>query len=92
MTKILRHYIPDIDINLSTLRSLTEELEHLSENDGEQAFEFSESPLNLQTPVEDQTVHEVALSKDTPVIEEIGFLHEQLGCLMIDSGGNYREF
>lgn len=86
MVKILRHYLPDLQLSLPTLRSLSTQLENLSDKDAPLAPECQGSP---ETPASDGDHAEVHV-KESPSIEEIQTLHEQLGCLMIDSRGNYR--
>ncbi len=88
MTKILHYYIPDRQLDLPTLKSLAAELFEKRPEDYEQPpLGQLESPPDLVSPIYDH--NDVNSSQDGPIIEEIGILHEQLGCLMIDSRGKY---
>jgi hypothetical protein len=88
MIKVLRHYIPEIELSLPALKSLSEDLDTLSKQDGDHSSDLDETPLPIQTPERAPSQEEAEPA--VPIDEELSALDEQLGCLMIDSGGKYR--
>lgn len=102
MTEILRHYLPDLQFNLPSLKALCQRLESLS---GSSAAGIPEDHDTPETPAEEEEEEEEAEeaedggptvaakgNEESPTIQEIQALQEQLGCLMIDSRGNYRTY
>ncbi|EOD44942.1 putative aldehyde dehydrogenase protein [Neofusicoccum parvum UCRNP2] len=88
MTDILRHYLPDLQFNLPSLKALCARLEGL---EGAAAHELPDGCETPATPADDDDDDEApAAGRESPTIQEIQALQEQLGCLMIDSRGNYR--
>jgi hypothetical protein len=100
MTNILRRCFPGRELNLETLKTLSESLS------GPSAAipEVHDIPTmaSAQSSPEDISLssdHEQRLDEDTDAtspgsdttIEEIGQLHRQLACLTLDSSGTYRE-
>jgi len=80
--QILKHYLPDEDLNLETLRSIAKGLKS-----GSTPPEQTHDPnARKESPENDAT----GSNESEPDTEEIGDLHEQLGCLMKDSLGEYR--
>lgn len=88
MIKVLRHYIPEIEFSLPALKSLSEELDTLSKQDDEHSSDFDETPVPIRSP--EQAPRKEEVEPAVPIDEELSALDEQLGCLMIDSGGKYR--
>lgn len=80
--QILQHFLPEEELNLVTLRAIAKDIK--SGN--------SPKPIhNFKTDKADSEPLEGTVSNDSePDTEEIGDLHEQLGCLMRDSLGEYR--
>lgn len=80
--QILQHFLPEEELNLVTLRAIAKDIK--SGN--------SPKPIyNFKTDKADSEPLEGTASNDSePDTEEIGDLHEQLGCLMRDSLGEYR--
>ncbi|OJD31430.1 aldehyde dehydrogenase [Diplodia corticola] len=131
MTTILRHYLPEVEFNLPSLKALCQRLEGLSaagdddENDDDD-FSARPSPMPIPMPTTtatrdgeevfgpDDPRHHGDGTMATPLnnpssspeeqtaggkeeeeeekagMQEIQELQEHLGCLMIDSRGNYR--
>lgn len=81
--QILRHFLPQDDLNLETLRSIVKDL-----NIGNSPVQDTAKSSSAKDSSEqaDGSVSNGSIS-DT---EEIGDLHHQLGCLMKDSLGEYR--
>ena len=73
--RILQHFLPSQDLTLVNLRQIAQELG----NDHE------------QTRVEDPKRGNAAPQNAKNENEEVADLHSQLGCLMEDSLGEYRE-
>jgi hypothetical protein len=95
MGKILKHHYPNRSLDLAGLRALSKELfpdhcddQELNEEtepciidaDKEQVQKHSPSPRPTQPPAKQKGL----------VLEEIGPLHEELGCLMRDSKDEWR--
>ena len=104
MTAILRHYLPDLEFNLPSLRALCMRLEELTsgadhETDSPGYDNDGYGDAASTTPTEGEGERQVAnpqkecrddVEKNgTSSIQEMQALQEQLGCLMIDSRGNY---
>jgi hypothetical protein len=84
--QILRHFLQKEDLNLETLRSIAKDLQIGTSNTEQQT-----QRRNSKTTSDDSPGSEEAVQNDSePDIEEIGDLHEQLGCLMQYSLGEYR--
>lgn len=83
--QILRHFLQKEDLNLETLRSIAKDLKIDTANPQQQ------SQRRDSKTIDDSPGSEEAIQNDSePDTEEIGDLHEQLGCLMQDSLGEYR--
>lgn len=83
--QILRHFLPQDDLNLETLRSIAKEL-NIGNSPAQDTLKSSsakDSSEHAEGSVSNESI------SDT---EEIGDLHHQMGCLMKDSLGEYREF
>jgi len=88
MIKVLRHYIPEIEFSLPALKSLSQELDTLAKQDDDNPSDFEDTPPSIRTPERRSSNDETELA--VPIDEELSALDEQLGCLIIDSGGKYR--
>jgi len=88
MIKVLRHYIPEIEFSLPALKSLSEELDTLVKQDDDNPSDLEDTPPSIRTPERRSSNDETELV--VPIDEELSALDEQLGCLIIDSGGKYR--
>lgn len=82
--QILRHFLPQDELNLETLRSIAKDLS--TGNSPIQDAAKSISAKDSSEPADGSVSNE-----STSDTEEIGDLHHQLGCLMKDSLGEYRE-
>lgn len=80
--QILQHFLPDEELNLVTLRAIAKDIK--SGNSPKPTYSFKSDKADSE-PFEGTTNHD-----SEPDTEEIGDLHEQLGCLMRDSMGEYR--
>ncbi|KAH9220545.1 aldehyde dehydrogenase [Leptodontidium sp. 2 PMI_412] len=80
---ILRHFLPQDELNLETLRSIAKDLS--TGNSPIQDAAKSISAKDSSEPADGSVSNE-----STSDTEEIGDLHHQLGCLMKDSLGEYR--
>lgn len=87
LKKIVQHQICSEDINLSVLRNVASQLDLVG------------TPTSLailtqdteQPPVrESQVTRRTDLVEENVVTEEIKNLHADLGCMMVDSSGEYR--
>jgi aldehyde dehydrogenase (NAD+) len=84
--QILRHFLQKEDLNLETLRWLAKDLQIDTTYTQPQT-----QRRKSKTASDDSPGSEEAVQNDSePDTEEIGDLHEQLGCLMQDSLGEYR--
>ena len=82
--QILRHFLQKEDLNLETLRTIAKDLKIDTTNPHPTQRRDSKA-------TDDSPGSEEAVQNDSePDTEEIGDLHEQLGCLMQDSLGEYR--
>ena len=84
--QILQHLLPDRDLTPEALREIARDL-RVERSVSQQIIE------NPQTQKHSghHNVEKVAEKEAEPDNEDIGDLHEQLGCLMKDSLGEYRE-
>lgn len=83
--QILRHFLPQDDLNLETLRSIAKEL-----TSGNSPIQDTAKNVSIKAASEQA---DSSVSNDSePDTEEIGDLHHQLGCLMKDSLGEYRKY
>lgn len=82
--QILRHFLPQDDLNLETLRSIAKDLSTGNSPTQDEAKSSSAKDSNEQA---DGSIS-IESASDT---EEIGDLHHQMGCLMKDSMGEYRK-
>lgn len=78
--KILQHFLPSQDLTLETLRTIAKDLENTPP--GTPPFPDKKDESSDSKTEQMDTEGE---------IEEVSDLHEQLGCLMEDSSGEYRE-
>lgn len=83
--QILRHFLPQEDFTLETLRAIAKDLKIETPN-SQQPSQRRNSKSTDESPESE----EAAQNESEPDTEEIGDLHEQLGCLMQDSLGEYR--
>jgi hypothetical protein len=83
--QILRHFLPQEDLNLETLKSIAKGLK-IETPDAQQTSQRRGSKTTDESPGSEEAVQ----NESEPDTEEIGDLHEQLGCLMQDSLGEYR--
>ncbi|KAH6668896.1 aldehyde dehydrogenase-like protein [Halenospora varia] len=74
--RILQHFLPSQDLTLQTLRKLAKDIDSCGSVEG--------SPVQI---IPQQQEEAAGTAND---VEEVGDLHEQLGCLMQDSMGEYR--
>ena len=82
--QILRHFLPQDDLNLETLRSIAKEL-NIGNSPVQEAVKSSSAKDSNE-----QADGSVSNESNSDA-EEIGDLHHQLGCLMKDSLGEYRK-
>jgi len=82
--QILRHFLQKEDLNLETLRTIAKDLKIDTTN--HQQTQRRDSKATDDSPESEEAVQ----NDSEPDTEEIGDLHEQLGCLMQDSLGEYR--
>jgi len=91
MTKALEHFLPNIDLNL---HSLKEVVRSINAPDG-QPLALSEAgdSINVQTAqgIQPKTEGGSVTGASSVTIEEIDALHGELGWLRVDSKGTYRE-
>jgi hypothetical protein len=91
MIKVLRHYIPEIEFSLPALKSLSEELDTLRQDDDDHSSDVDDTPVPISSSERPPAPKEEERgSPAVPIDEELSAHDEQLGCLMIDSGGKYR--
>jgi hypothetical protein len=83
--QILQHFLQKDDLNLETLRSIAKDLKIDTANTQQQTQRHG-SKTTDESPGSEEAVQ----NDSEPDTEEIGDLHEQLGCLMQDSLGEYR--
>ena len=89
MTKTLEHFLPNIDLNL---QSLKEVVRSINAPDG-QPLAMSEAgdSINVQPQgVQPKTEGGSIGGASSVTIEEIDALHGELGWLRVDSKGTYR--
>jgi hypothetical protein len=82
--QILRHFLQKEDLNLEALRAIAKDLKIDTANP--QQTQRRDSKATDDSPGSEEAVQ----NDSEPDTEEIGDLHEQLGCLMQDSLGEYR--
>jgi hypothetical protein len=83
--QILRHFLQKDELNLETLRSIAKEL-NIETTNTQQQTQRRDSKTTDESPGSEEAVQ----NDSEPDTEEIADLHEQLGCLMQDSLGEYR--
>jgi hypothetical protein len=76
--QILQHLLPSRDLTLENLKCIAKDLEN-------------GSSTSVSTNVHDATDRIVSHKGLDDGSEEVGDLHDQLGCLMEDSLGEYRK-
>ncbi|KAF2198128.1 hypothetical protein GQ43DRAFT_474818 [Delitschia confertaspora ATCC 74209] len=82
--RILEHFFPDRELNLSSLRAIAHDI-----NNGISPWGLpSRSDVSIKQSPESETGHEAEYNE--PEIESLKALHDPLGCLMRDSLGKYR--
>ena len=85
--QILRHFVQKEELNLETLRSIAKDLQ-IDTTNTQQQTQRRDSKTTDDSPGSEDAVQNDS-EADT---EEIADLHEQLGCLMQDSLGEYRSW
>jgi aldehyde dehydrogenase (NAD+) len=85
--QILRHFVQKEELNLETLRSIAKDLQ-IDTTNTQQQTQRRDSKTTDESPGSEDAVQNDS-EADT---EEIADLHEQLGCLMQDSLGEYRSW
>ena len=95
MSKILKHCLPDRSLDLADLRALSEQLDlqQAKGNDTSSVGSATLSPAKSDSTQSRTTKDQQPVASQQQnglVLEEIGSLHEELGCLMQDSRGEYR--
>ena len=90
MTKALEHFLPNIDLNL---HSLKEVVRSINAPDGQHlAMSDAGDSINVQTQgIQPKTEGGSAGGASSVTIEEIDALHGELGWLRADSKGTYRK-
>ena len=91
MTKALEHFLPNIDLNL---HSLKEVVRSINAPDGQpMAMSDAGDSINVQTVpgIQPKTEGAIATGASSVTIEEIDALHGELGWLRVDSKGTYRK-
>jgi aldehyde dehydrogenase (NAD+) len=83
--QILHHFLSQEELNLETLRSIAKDLKIDTTN-----TQSTSQRRDSKTTNESLESEEAIQNDSEPDTEEIGDLHEQLGCLMQDSLGEYR--
>ena len=95
MNKVLKRCFPDRKLDVVDLRDILSQLESKARN-GSDAVSLpilppakteSLSPRTVQKPDSEQQA-----AQEGVMLEEIASLHEDLGCMMRDPSGEYREF
>jgi len=97
MVKLLKHYLPDRQLDLNTLRHLSSQLDEQSSSSRQ-----LKSPVDSVPPQPPEASATPAQEYDSTLaagkftnqldLEELADLNEQLGCLLRDSRGQYREW
>ena len=94
MSKILKYCFPERKLDLSELRNVLSELEGKSRHGSDAVSLPAVSPTksdSLRTSSSQQPETMNSQNQEGVVLEEIAHLHEDLGCMMRDSSGEYRE-
>jgi hypothetical protein len=82
--RILEHFFPDRELNLTTLREIAKDVV-----DGRITGQVSGQTDALATSEEDYPEDEDSPEGTEPAAEAVTDLHEPLGCMMKDSLGRY---
>lgn len=95
MSKVLNHCFPGRKLDVQELRNVLSQLERKAANGGDSASNNGPSPSKPDTVAsirsrQPESVTSNASAEDNVVLEEIAHLHEDLGCMMRDSSGEYR--
>ena len=94
MNKVLNHCFPGRTLDLAELRNVLSQLESKS-SDGS---DFVPLPIlsrtrseSVRSSISHQQANVDLQTQEGVVLEEIASLHKDLGCMMRDSSGEYRE-
>ena len=91
MTKVLQHCFPGRKLDVPELRNVLSQLESNS-SDGSDAVSLPLlSPPRSESLRSSISHHGDPQTQEGVVLEEIASLHKDLGCMMRDSSGEYRE-
>lgn len=92
MQTILRHYLPEAELTLPTLRTMASRCDEQQSRGSllQLTPGSSDSPASPREsmPVEDLTS---ALAEEDDALEEVVSLQKELGCLLADARGEYRK-
>ncbi len=95
MTKALEHFLPNVDLNLQSLKEVVRSISSNipGENPSLALSETGDSIINVKTApsVSGQQDTSSSTAGTAVTIEEIDELHGELGWLRVDSRGTYRE-
>lgn len=93
MTKILQHCYPERKLDLLELRNVLNDLEGNTGTHSESSSVHQASPSKPETTqsiMNRASENGQAAAQEGVALEEIASLHEDLGCMMRDSSGEYR--
>ena len=94
MGRVLKHCFPDRKLDVSELRYLLSQLENNVRNSAD-AVILPVLPRSSTETIQSNTVarldSERLPAQEGVVLEEIATLHEDLGCMLRDSKGDYRK-
>jgi hypothetical protein len=82
--RILEHFFPDRELNLTTLREIAKDVV-----DGKITSQVSGQTHGPTTSEDDYLEDEDSPESTEPAAEALNDLHEPLGCMMKDSLGRY---
>jgi len=92
MTKALEHFLPNIDLNLHSLKEVVRSINSGPAGGDGQSMALSETSDSINVKGEGSRAGESSSAATTAVtIEEIDELHGELGWLRVDSRGTYRK-
>lgn len=111
MTAIVKHYLPEQQLDLPTLKLAVQKLEgQQSSEQSDRAPSISDdAPLNYMPNDDDgynvmnadagayaavtnqAASQQITVAREDCYVGEIAALHEQLGCLLLNAQGRYRE-
>ena len=93
MNKILTHCFPGRKLDLPELRNVISQLDNnpgAASDSGSTTVTSPPRSESMRSSVGQQADTAPSLSQEGVVLEEIAHLHEDLGCMMRDSSGEYR--